>query len=102
VSVLETQDPLDGSKLAPSTQITRACYPAPGIEVEISEHPIMQCSHWDPRPRPWRDQAKQQWLKSPAGKAFRAAMHEYEDAAGLVDGDDAAASDDTTGNRSEP
>ena len=79
---------MDGSDMPASSQITRACYPAPGIEVELGEMPILQCSHWDPRPNESRDLGRQRYLASDAGSKFAEDVSRYEQAIGLVDGDD--------------
>lgn len=88
VSVMDAERPMDGSDSPARTQITRACYPLSGIEVELGEFPILQCSHWDPRPDDRRDLGRTQYLASPNGVDFAANVASYEQAVGLVDGDD--------------
>lgn len=85
---MDAERPMDGSDAPASSQITRACYPAPGIEVELGEMPILQCSHWDPRPNESRDLGRQRYLASDAGSKFAEDVSRYEQAIGLVDGDD--------------
>jgi len=46
---VDSQDPLDGSPGGVYVNITRTCYPAPGIEIDVSEHQVRRCSIWEPR-----------------------------------------------------
>ncbi len=47
---LDAQTPQDGSHQKTYTNITRTCYPHSGIEMDVSDHPVRECSLWDPRP----------------------------------------------------
>jgi hypothetical protein len=48
-SELEAQQPLDGSSIHLPVIVTRACYPSPGSEIELSgETSIMECNRWAP------------------------------------------------------
>jgi hypothetical protein len=89
VSVLDAQDAI-GAALTDATGvtprvITRACYPSAGIEVELAETPILQCSHWYPRDRRHQIAARQSYLASPEGREFLAEAAAYEAALGLSD-----------------
>jgi hypothetical protein len=66
---------------APHRQITRACYPTPGIELEIGETPVLQCSRWEPDGEQSRlDSLRSQYMKSPDGKVFAEKMVTFEQA----------------------
>jgi hypothetical protein len=70
VSVLDAQDPV-GETGETRRQITRACYPTAGIELELGETPVLTCSRWEPDGEQARlDSLRAQFLKTPAGKAF--------------------------------
>ena len=48
-SELDAQQPLDGSKISLPVIVTRACYPSPGSEIELSgETAIRNCNRWMP------------------------------------------------------
>lgn len=80
-SLMDAQGPLDGSGDAVHPQVTRACYPAPGIEVELGETPILRCSRWEPDNEQGRlDGIRDQFLKTPPGKAFAEQMINFEEA----------------------
>jgi len=92
-SVMDSQYPVGGSGPA-HRQITRACYPTAGIELELGETPVLQCSRWEPDNEQARlDSLRSQYMKTPDGKAFvekvaafEATLHDdYDD-----DQDDAA------------
>ena len=79
---LDAQGAVDGTGVR-HTVITRACYPAAGIEVELGEEPILTCSRWTPETSASehdRDQARASFLKGPAGKAFAAEVSAFEEA----------------------
>ena len=70
-SLMDAQEPLDGSGGSVHPQVTRACYPAVGIELELGETPVMRCSRWEPDNEQARlDSMRDQFLKTPAGKAY--------------------------------
>lgn len=48
VTKINAQEALDGSAGRVHLQVIRTCYPAPGIEVDLSETPVRQCSLWKP------------------------------------------------------
>lgn len=82
-SVMDAADPADGSEGTTHQQIVRACYPAPGIELEVGETPVLACSRWEPDNEQARlDSLRDQFLRSPAGKEYQAAMARFRDAAG--------------------
>jgi len=61
-------------------QVTRACYPAVGIELELGETPVLRCSRWEPDNEQARlDSLRQQFLKTPDGKTFGAKMTAFEE-----------------------
>jgi hypothetical protein len=45
----DAQEPEDGSGGPIYTHPTRTCYPAAGIEIDITEHPVRDCNLWEPR-----------------------------------------------------
>lgn len=47
-SKIESQEPTDGSSGPIHTIGSATCYPAPGCEVDLSGHPVFECSHWSP------------------------------------------------------
>jgi hypothetical protein len=60
-------------------QVTRACYPAVGVELELGETPVLTCSRWEPDSEQSRlDSVRQQFLRKPEGKAFAAQVAEFE------------------------
>jgi hypothetical protein len=76
-------------------QVTRACYPAVGIELELGEVPVLQCSRWEPDNEQSRlDTLRADFLKKPEGKAFAAKVEAFEQAeAALADAVDDEDSD---------
>lgn len=80
-SLMDAQEPLDGTDGAIHPQVTRACYPAPGIELELGETPVLRCSRWEPDNEQGRlDSIRDTFLRSPAGKAFAQQVRAFEDA----------------------
>jgi hypothetical protein len=80
-SLLDAQGPMDGSGDPAHTQVTRACYPAVGIELELSETPVLRCSRWEPDNEQARlDGLRDQFLKSPNGKQYAAQLAAFEEA----------------------
>jgi hypothetical protein len=71
-------------------QITRACYPTAGIELELAETPVLQCSRWEPDDEQGRlDILRAAFLKKPEGKAFAAKVTAFEESeAALADDED--------------
>lgn len=45
---MEVQAPMDGSPEPLHTVTIRTCYPAPGIEYDLTSQPVKECSKWDP------------------------------------------------------
>ena len=45
----EAAEPEDGTPGTVYTHPTRTCYPAPGIEIDVTEHPVRNCNLWEPR-----------------------------------------------------
>jgi hypothetical protein len=91
-SVLDAED--GGMPGQTFRQVTRACYPAVGIELELSETPVLQCSRWEPDNEQARlDSVRQPFLKSPEGKAFAAKMAAFEEAEEARDSDDTSSLD---------
>ena len=80
VSVMDDQEPVGGS--GPTRrQITRACYPTPGIELELGETPVLTCSRWEPETASTsneRDHARASFLKGPDGRQFTADVAAFE------------------------
>lgn len=77
-SVMDAQAPV-GETGPTRRQITRACYPTPGIELELGETPVLQCSRWEPDGEQARlDSLRSGFLKSPPGKEFIAQMQAFE------------------------
>ena len=100
VFVLDAQDPI-GERGPLRRAITRACYPSPGIEVELGD-PVLQCSLWNPEvteaptqsvngvivdraPGNDRDRARARFLSSEAGRAFSTEVATFEADAGIGD-----------------
>jgi hypothetical protein len=78
VSVMDAQDPV-GETGPTRRQITRACYPTAGIELELGETPVLQCSRWEPDNEQARlDSLRAAYMKSPAGKQFAAEVTSFE------------------------
>ncbi len=84
VSVMDAQDPVGGTGPA-RRQITRACYPTPGIDLELGEIPVLQCSRWEPESAGSRDEARRVYLKTKNGQQYLAEVATFEDAAGFHD-----------------
>jgi hypothetical protein len=62
-------------------QVSRACYPAVGIEIELGETPVLQCSRWEPDSEQARlDSIRQAYLKSSEGMTFAEQMEAFEEA----------------------
>ncbi len=91
VSVFDAQDPVGGT--GPTRrQITRACYPTTGIELELGETPVLQCSRWEPETAATsseRDRARADFMKGPAGKEFAAEVVAFEAAQEAAEDEDA-------------
>lgn len=86
VSVMDAQNPVAGA--GPTRrQITRSCYPTSGIELELGETPVLQCSRWEPESAAARDEARRVYLKTPVGKQFIADSVAFEAATGAGDDD---------------
>ena len=69
--LMDAAEPLDGSGGTAHEQVTRACYPAPGVELELGEAPITRCSRWEPDNEQARlDSIRDSFLRSPAGRAY--------------------------------
>lgn len=80
VSVMDAQDPV-GESGPTRRQISRACYPTAGIELELGETPVLQCSRWEPETAAsssGRDRARADFLKSADGKRFTADVVTFE------------------------
>jgi hypothetical protein len=94
VSVMDVQDPV-GATGPTHRQITRACYPTAGIELELGETPVLQCSRWEPDNEQARlDSLRSQFMKTAAGKDFAAEVVAFEAA---VDDDGSADADPDLG-----
>lgn len=77
-SVMDAED--GGHALAVHRQTSRACYPTPGIEVELGETPVLTCSRWEPDSEQARlDSIRIGFMKSADGKAFVEKMQAFED-----------------------
>lgn len=84
---MDVQEPIVGSDPL-RRLVTRACYPTLGIEVELGEEPVLQCSRWEPDNEQGRlGELRKQYLKTPDGKAFadQVAVFEESSAADLAD-----------------
>lgn len=88
VSVMESQGPVGATGPA-HRQITRACYPTPGIELELGETPVLQCSRWEPESEyvAARNLAREEFLRSDEGRDFLLQVASYEQSADLDDGE---------------
>jgi hypothetical protein len=86
--VASVMDAEDGGSAGPThRQVTRACYPAVGIELELGETPVLQCSRWEPDNEQARlDSIRADFLKKPDGKAFVEKVAAFEEA--CADDDD--------------
>ena len=49
ITKFDAQEPLDGTRGSIHVQTTRTCYPSPGIEMDVTEHPVYRCNLWEPR-----------------------------------------------------
>ena len=79
-------------------QVTRACYPAPGIELELGEVPVLQCSRWEPDNEQSRlDTLRADFLKKPEGKAFAEKVSAFEQAEAALADDSAESGGGLTG-----
>ena len=86
-SVMDAED--GGTPGQTHRQVTRACYPAPGIELELGEVPVLQCSRWEPDNEQSRlDSMRGQYLKTVDGKAFAAEMAAFDEAQAAAAEDD--------------
>ena len=82
VSAMDAADPV-GETGPMHQQVSRACYPTPGIELELGEVPVFQCSRWEPESSATsseRDRARTGFLRSSEGKAFSAEVAAFEQA----------------------
>jgi len=87
-SVMDAED--GGMPGQTHRQVTRACYPAPGIELELGETPVLQCSRWEPDSEQARlDSIRHPFLKSPEGKAFAEKVTAFEEAEAHLDDESA-------------
>jgi hypothetical protein len=76
-SVMEDQEPIGGPGPI-RRMVTRACYPAPGVEIEL-DSPVLQCSRWEPNGEQERlDGIRKRFLSSEPGKAFSGQVSEFE------------------------
>jgi hypothetical protein len=96
-SVMDAQDPV--GEVGPTRrQITRACYPTAGIELELGETPVLQCSRWEPDSEQSRlDSIRIAYMRSADGKAFSEKMTAFEDEQAKLDDDTAEAGGGLTG-----
>ena len=79
-SQMDSAAPLDGSGADMHPQITRACYPAAGIELELGETPVLRCSRWEPDNEQERlDSIRDTFLRSDAGREFAEALAAYDE-----------------------
>lgn len=77
---MDAQDPIGGTGQV-RRQTTRACYPDVGIELEIGETPVLQCSRWYPVAEPaYVIEARDAFIASDAGQAFAGQVAEFETA----------------------
>lgn len=75
---MDAQDPV-GATGPIRRQTTRACYPDVGIELEIGETPVLQCSRWYPAGDPaYVNEARDAYLASDDGKTFVGQVTEFE------------------------
>ena len=81
-SLMDAAAPIDGSASEAHEQIVRACYPAPGIELELGEAPVSKCSRWEPDNEQSRlDTIRNAYLRSSAGQAYTEQIQALEVAA---------------------
>jgi len=85
VTVMEAQGALGSDAPERYRSITRACYPSYGIEIELGETPVLQCSRWLPAPQAHEDAARRDFLASAAGSAFSESVAQYEMAMNIKD-----------------
>ena len=78
VSVMDAQAPVGKDSNNDHAQTSRVCYPTAGIEVELGETPVLQCSKWEPESEPERDERRRKFLTGNAGKQFRREVETYE------------------------
>lgn len=74
---VDAQDPLDGERIL-HTVITRTCYPAPGIEFDVSEAPVRECSRWEPVTQGERNALLERRRGWTSIGAFRAELAAFE------------------------
>lgn len=87
-SLMDAQAPLDGSGDAVHPQVTRACYPAVGIELELGETPVTRCSRWEPDNEQARlDGLRDAYLKTLDGRKFVAKVDAFNAALDADDSD---------------
>lgn len=92
-SVMDAED--GGVPGATRWQITRACYPTPGIELELGETPVLQCSRWEPDNEQARlDSIRLAFMKSADGKDFAAKMLAFEQREAAERADEISEGDD--------
>jgi len=72
--------PMDGTPAAIYRKTMRACFPGGGVEVELEDTPVFECSRWDP------DQTRlvtlritrSEYLKSEQGVAYTRELEAWE------------------------
>ncbi len=103
-AAVDAQTPLDGTEGYEPTQKIMACYPNPGIELELTlDAPITACNRWDPldpsevaerdkRRRYWEEHAEALDAASPASvtDAWQSNLAVTEDAIAESEPDDPA------------
>lgn len=83
-SLMDAQQTMDGSD-AIYPQVTRACYPTPGIELELGETPVLRCSRWEPDNEQERlDAIRHNFLKSKDGQAYVAQRAAFDEAVAVA------------------
>lgn len=82
---MDAQAPVKGTDPV-RRQTTRACYPDVGIELEIGETPVLQCSRWYPVAEPaYVIAARDAYLATVGGETFAALVSDFESACQVGD-----------------
>lgn len=76
---MDAATPMDGSDAPMHSQLTRACYPTAGIEIELDDAPVFQCSRWTPDSslESMREASRMHFMESDAGLKYQRELADW-------------------------